>query len=113
MTHCNGSSTCSAIRCKEQGSPVFLVKINRHFYYTLINEVDHMIVLSRKVGEDVFIDGGRIVVRVSRILGGRVVLAFDAQDDVVIDRREVHEKRGQPVSRPTEPVITDPRPFAE
>lgn len=72
-----------------------------------------MIVLSRKVGEEIYLDGGRIKIQVTRIRGGRVALAFDAPDDMVVDRREVHEMRGQPVARPTKLAIPDQRPSAE
>lgn len=50
-----------------------------------------MIVLSRKVGQEIYINGGEIVVCVERINGNQVRLSFSAPDDVAIDRKEVHE----------------------
>lgn len=52
------------------------------------------LVLTRKVGEDVVIDHGRIRVRVVRIDGqGKVRLWIAAERSVSIDRGEIHEKR--------------------
>jgi carbon storage regulator CsrA len=50
-----------------------------------------MLVLSRKVGEAIVIDGG-IVVRVAEVQGGRVRLAIDAPRSTRIDREEVHDR---------------------
>jgi carbon storage regulator len=50
-----------------------------------------MLVLSRKVGEAIVIDGG-IVIRVADIQGGRVRLAIDAPRSTRVDREEVHER---------------------
>lgn len=55
-----------------------------------------MLVLSRLVGQEVVIDGGRIVVKVVEVAGGRVRLGFTAAPDVRIDRREVHERLAPP-----------------
>lgn len=55
-----------------------------------------MLVLSRKVGEAIVIDG-RIRVHVARISGGRVRLLVDAPPTVPVDRLEVwRDKAGQP-----------------
>lgn len=48
-----------------------------------------MLALSRKVGEAVYIDGGRIIVRVVMIKGNRVRLLFQAPDEMPIHREEV------------------------
>ncbi|WP_165253630.1 carbon storage regulator [Paludisphaera soli] len=49
--------------------------------------------LTRVRGERVMIDGGRIVLEVAWIDGGKVRLAFDAPIDCVIDREEIHRLR--------------------
>lgn len=65
-----------------------------------------MLVLSRKVGEGIVIDG-RIRVHVVRVSSRRVRLVVDAPQSVTIDRTEIWqekaEKRGfPPSSRSTE-----------
>ena len=49
-----------------------------------------MLVLSRKVGEDICIDG-QIKVTVVKIGGNRVKIGIDAPDDVQIVREELNE----------------------
>lgn len=53
-----------------------------------------MLVLSRKVGETIVIDG-RIQVHVARISGGRVRLLVDAPQDVPVDRLEVWQDKAE------------------
>ena len=48
-----------------------------------------VLVISRKVGETLFIDGDRIKVHISQIRGDYVRLAFDAPPEVSIHREEV------------------------
>jgi carbon storage regulator len=50
-----------------------------------------MLVLSRKVGEAIVIDGG-ISIRVAEVNGGRVRLAVDAPRSVRVDREEVADR---------------------
>lgn len=50
-----------------------------------------MLVLSRKCGEAIIIDG-EITVRVVDVKGDRVKLAFDAPPSVPIHRAEIHER---------------------
>jgi carbon storage regulator len=50
-----------------------------------------MLVLSRKVGEAIVIDGG-IRIRVADVHGGRVRLAIEAPRSTRVDREEVHER---------------------
>jgi carbon storage regulator len=50
-----------------------------------------MLVLSRKVGEAIVIDGG-IVIRVAEVHGGRVRLAIEAPRSTRVDREEIHER---------------------
>lgn len=49
-----------------------------------------MLVLRRKVGESVLIDG-KTRVKVIAIEGGQIALGFDAPDDVWIQREELVE----------------------
>jgi carbon storage regulator len=71
-----------------------------------------MLVLSRKVGESVVIDG-RVIVTVEEMRGGRVRLSFEAPADVPVLREELV---GQPPSawEWVEPVIAreQRKPFA-
>ena len=53
-----------------------------------------MLVLTRKVGQKLFI-GDNIAVVVNRVAGNRVSLAFEAPEDVQIMRGEVREIRQQ------------------
>ncbi len=48
-----------------------------------------MLVLTRKVGEQIVIDGGRIVITVQAVRGGRVSLAVDADRRISVKRAEV------------------------
>ena len=62
-----------------------------------------MLVLSRKVGEAIVIDGG-IRIRIAEVQGGRVRLAIEAPRSTRVDREEVHERVAaagfQPVAEP-------------
>ncbi len=51
-----------------------------------------MLVLTRRVGEEIVIDGNIIVTLVA-INGDKVRLGFTAPPSVCVDRREVHERR--------------------
>ena len=51
-----------------------------------------MLVLSRKVGEEIIINGN-VRVRIVQIDGGKVRIGFVAPDDVTIDRQEIHDKK--------------------
>jgi carbon storage regulator len=57
-----------------------------------LTEAQIMLVLSRKVGEKVVIDGC-ITVTVVAVDGNKVRLGFTAPHDVRIDREEVHRHR--------------------
>jgi carbon storage regulator len=52
-----------------------------------------MLILSRKQGERVLIDGGRVAVEVIEIRSHQVRLAFHAAADIAIDREEVHASK--------------------
>ena len=51
-----------------------------------------MLVLSRKEGEQIVIGDG-IVVTVVRINGDRIRLGVEAPPDVIVDRKEVAQRR--------------------
>jgi carbon storage regulator len=51
-----------------------------------------MLVLSRKVGEEIVI-GDVIRIKVVEIRGGKVRIGIAAPENVVVDRQEIHEKR--------------------
>ena len=54
-----------------------------------------MLVLSRRPGEEIVIDGG-IRVRVVSVKGSTVRLAIQAPPAVRVDRLEIHARRGLP-----------------
>jgi carbon storage regulator CsrA len=54
-----------------------------------------MLVLTRKENEEIWIDGGKIKVKVVAIIKGRVRLGVIASHEVAIDRQEVAEARAQ------------------
>jgi carbon storage regulator len=60
-----------------------------------------MLVLSRRVGEEIVINGN-IRVSVVAVKGDRIRLGIDAPKDVHVDRSEVHERRRE--FQFTEPV---------
>jgi carbon storage regulator len=51
-----------------------------------------MLVLSRRIGEEIVIDGG-IRVTVVEIKGNRIRLGITAPEGVPVDRQEVHQRR--------------------
>jgi carbon storage regulator len=51
-----------------------------------------MLVLSRKIGDEIIIDG-RIRVRITAVKGDRVRIGIEAPPDVAVDRMEVHRRR--------------------
>lgn len=61
-----------------------------------------MLVLSRRLGEEIVIDG-YINVRVVGVNGDRVRLGIDAPSFVSVDRLEVHERRGGFAAEPDDP----------
>jgi carbon storage regulator len=66
-----------------------------------------MLVLSRKVNENIVIDG-RIIVKVVRVDGGMVKLGISAPSDVPVHRQEVYDeiqrKHQQAVTSGRQPV---------
>jgi carbon storage regulator len=67
-----------------------------------------MLVLMRKVGETIVIDGD-ISVTVTAVLGDKVRLGVTASPSVRVDRSEVHERRLASSPEPTR----SPRPASE
>ncbi len=53
-----------------------------------------MLVLTRKIGEEIIIDG-RIRVTITQIKGEKVRLGIEAPPEVTVDRQEVHDRRRQ------------------
>ena len=51
-----------------------------------------MLVLARKIGEEIVIDGN-IRIMVTAVRGGKVRLGIVAPASVPVDRKEVHERR--------------------
>lgn len=66
-----------------------------------------MLVLSRGVGEQIVIDAA-ICVTVVAIRGNKVRLGITAPGSVLVDRAEVHERRGSP--GPSSPSVPIPPP---
>ncbi len=58
-----------------------------------------MLVLTRRIGEEIIIDN-RIRVTIVSIDGGKVRLGISAPPDVRVDRQEVHERRQQFAAEP-------------
>ena len=51
-----------------------------------------MLVLSRRIGDEIIIDG-RIRVRITAVKGDRVRVGIEAPPDVSVDREEIHRRR--------------------
>lgn len=51
-----------------------------------------MLVLARRVGEEIVI-GGEVRVRVVAVQGGKVRLGIEAPEEVCVDRLETHQRR--------------------
>lgn len=68
-----------------------------------------MLVLSRKIGEQILIDGN-IVVTVNRIDGNRVSLGIEAPRDVRIVRQELCPFGQEPVPAPVGRTFASPAP---
>jgi carbon storage regulator len=57
-----------------------------------VTRKEAMLVLTRRIGEQVVI-AGNICVNIVAVQGDRVRLGIEAPDSVRVDRREVHERR--------------------
>ena len=62
-----------------------------------------MLVIGRKKDQEIVIDGGRIVVRVVRIIGDKVRLGITAPREMLVNRREVQDQLDA-VSGPIETI---------
>ena len=51
-----------------------------------------MLVLTRRLGEEIVI-GGIVCVRIISIEGGKVRIGISAPESITVDRREVHDRR--------------------
>jgi carbon storage regulator len=71
--------------------------------YHLLREKNTMLVLSRKVGEEIVI-GGRIRVSVVAVKGSQVRIGITAPPEVRVDREEVF-KRIQEFAEPVEVIV--------
>jgi carbon storage regulator len=60
-----------------------------------------MLVLTRRIGETVVIDGD-IRVTVVAVQGGRIRLGIAAPSGVIVDREEVHERRTEETAEDAE-----------
>ena len=58
-----------------------------------------MLVLTRRIGEEIVIDGD-IRVAVVEVAGGRVRLGITAPAYVPVDRKEIHDKRAESDCQP-------------
>jgi carbon storage regulator len=65
------------------------VGVNNHRLWSNV-----MLVISRKVGESVIIDGG-ITVTITSIDGNKIRLGISAPRDVRVDREETHRARSE------------------
>ncbi len=67
-----------------------------------------MLLLQRKLNESIVIDGGRIVIKVTRLDNQGVKLGFIAPAGCVIDREEVHQRKlaGVPPPNPQSALRT-------
>jgi carbon storage regulator len=63
-----------------------------------------MLVLTRRVGEEIVIDGG-IIVKIVGVKGGLIRLGITAPPSVCVDRREVHERRTEFVIEKEDPAV--------
>lgn len=64
-----------------------------------------MLILGRKVGESIVIDG-RIVVKITRLEGDSVKVGIEAPADVAIHRQEVYDE----IQRSNQEALTRERP---
>lgn len=55
-----------------------------------------MLVLTRRVGEEIVIDGN-IRIMVTAIIGNKVRIGVVAPESVRVDRQEIHERRVPPI----------------
>jgi carbon storage regulator len=58
-----------------------------------------MLVLSRRIGETIVVDGD-IRITVVAVTGDKIRLGITAPDSVCVDREEVHNRRAEFLTRP-------------
>jgi carbon storage regulator len=67
-----------------------------------------MLVLTRRPGEQIVIDG-KIHITIISVKGDRIRLGIDAPPSVAVDRKEVYERRRQLLDPVPEPIIRENR----
>jgi carbon storage regulator len=72
-----------------------------------------MLVLTRRIGEEIVIDGN-IRITITSVRAGKVRIGISAPDSVLVDRREVHHRRSEFAPGLPKQVVerTVHRPFA-
>jgi carbon storage regulator len=85
-----------------------IARLTKVDFHVLSRRGNPMLVLTRKIGEEIIIDG-RIRVTVTQIKGDKVRLGIDAPAEVPVDRQEVHERRRQ-FAEPDAVVTERPAP---
>lgn len=70
-----------------------------------------MLVLSRRLGEEIVIDG-QIRLVVLGVRQGRVRLGISAPDSVSVDRKEIHDLHAASWLQPLSLGLAEPRRFA-
>jgi carbon storage regulator len=76
-------------------SPEQSVELDRPCFQqqvTIIPRRSTMLVLTRRIGEEIVIDGV-IRVMITGVQGGKVRLGISAPPEVAIDRKEIHDRR--------------------
>ena len=63
-----------------------------------------MLVLTRRPGEEIVIDG-RIRFTVVSVKGDRIRIGIEAPPSVVVDRQEIHERRQRSADRVPHPQL--------
>jgi len=90
--------TRASLSPKEHGRGTCHADLSR----SLFNMEESMLVLTRKVGEQIVIDGD-ICITIVAIKGDRVRLGITAPRETVVDGREIHERRSAQPVRAMEP----------
>ena len=75
---------------------------------TRLQEGMLMLVLTRRPGEEIVVDG-KIRITIVSVKGDRIRLGIDAPPSVAVDRKEVHERRRQFLDPVPDPVIRKKR----
>lgn len=52
-----------------------------------------MLVLMRRIGEEILMDGGQIRIKILNIKGGNIAIGIQAPNRIDVDRREIYFKK--------------------